>query len=244
MPSRDECYVALGAVHAAYPVIAGRFKDYISTPKANGYQRLHTGVTLRTRATRRSRCRSAPPTCTTWPRTASPPTGCTSRRTPRRNDLQTFRWVQDLLEILDNSQAAGRVPGEHQARAVPGPGLLLHAQGPADPAAARRHQRRLRLCRPQPGRRHLRRRQGQRPPPAADARAAERRPGGGDDHPRRHARRRLGTLRRHRQGPRPHPPLRRGSSSARLPGRRPRRPDQGVPPGRAWTARRRCSTPR
>ena len=47
VPTRDSCYVALGAVHAAYPVIAGRFKDYISTPKANGYQSLHTGVTLR-----------------------------------------------------------------------------------------------------------------------------------------------------------------------------------------------------
>ena len=34
-------------MHAAYPVIAGRFKDYISTPKPNGYQSLHTGVTLR-----------------------------------------------------------------------------------------------------------------------------------------------------------------------------------------------------
>ena len=47
VPTREACYVALGAIHAAYPVIAGRFKDYISTPKANGYQSLHTGVTLR-----------------------------------------------------------------------------------------------------------------------------------------------------------------------------------------------------
>ncbi len=47
VPSREACYAALGAVHAAYPVIAGRFKDYISTPKPNGYQSIHTGVTLR-----------------------------------------------------------------------------------------------------------------------------------------------------------------------------------------------------
>jgi GTP pyrophosphokinase len=38
VPTRDACYAALGAVHSAFPVIAGRFKDYISTPKSNGYR--------------------------------------------------------------------------------------------------------------------------------------------------------------------------------------------------------------
>ena len=44
VPSIGECYQALGAIHAAYPVVPGRFKDYISTPKPNGYRSLHTGV--------------------------------------------------------------------------------------------------------------------------------------------------------------------------------------------------------
>ena len=39
-----ECYSALGAVHGAYPMIPGRFKDYISTPKPNDYRSLHTAV--------------------------------------------------------------------------------------------------------------------------------------------------------------------------------------------------------
>lgn len=43
--ARDEdCYAALGILHAAYPMVPGRFKDYLSNPKSNGYKSLHTGV--------------------------------------------------------------------------------------------------------------------------------------------------------------------------------------------------------
>ncbi|MBT3658959.1 MAG: bifunctional (p)ppGpp synthetase/guanosine-3',5'-bis(diphosphate) 3'-pyrophosphohydrolase [Rhodospirillaceae bacterium] len=40
----DTCYQTLGIAHSAYPVVPGRFKDYLSTPKPNGYRSLHTGV--------------------------------------------------------------------------------------------------------------------------------------------------------------------------------------------------------
>ncbi|AWD33321.1 GTP pyrophosphokinase [Candidatus Fokinia solitaria] len=39
-----ECYLALFAVHATYTAIPGRIKDYISMPKSNGYQSLHTSI--------------------------------------------------------------------------------------------------------------------------------------------------------------------------------------------------------
>lgn len=42
--SIEDCYKALGIIHTKYPMIGGRYKDYISTPKQNGYRSLHTGV--------------------------------------------------------------------------------------------------------------------------------------------------------------------------------------------------------
>ena len=44
MRSVPSCYHALGAVHAAFKPLDGRFRDFIAIPKANGYQSLHTVV--------------------------------------------------------------------------------------------------------------------------------------------------------------------------------------------------------
>ncbi|MEY2503532.1 MAG: diphosphokinase / guanosine-3,5-bis(diphosphate) 3-diphosphatase [Verrucomicrobiota bacterium] len=42
--SHEECYRTLGLIHERWPMVPGRFKDFISTPKRNGYRSIHTTV--------------------------------------------------------------------------------------------------------------------------------------------------------------------------------------------------------
>ncbi len=111
VPTREACYVALGAVHGAYPTITGRFKDYISTPKANGYQSLHTGVTLRSPRNQKIEVQIRTPemhdvadngVAAHWSYKGLGEGGAgEGAPAPARR----LRWVQDLLEILENSTA-------------------------------------------------------------------------------------------------------------------------------------------
>ncbi|RMA40792.1 RelA/SpoT family protein [Rhodophyticola porphyridii] len=45
--SEDDCYRVLGAIHQRWRSVPGRFKDYISQPKSNGYRSIHTTVSGR-----------------------------------------------------------------------------------------------------------------------------------------------------------------------------------------------------
>ncbi|MCK8783569.1 bifunctional (p)ppGpp synthetase/guanosine-3',5'-bis(diphosphate) 3'-pyrophosphohydrolase [Roseomonas sp. NAR14] len=107
VPDKGDCYAALGAIHSAYRVVPGRFKDYISTPKTNGYQSLHTGVTVpaRRHAKIEVQIRTVEMhevaefgVAAHWIYKQGPEGVVSSRRDRRR-----YPWVRDLLEILDSA---------------------------------------------------------------------------------------------------------------------------------------------
>ena len=128
---------------------------------------------------------------------------------------------------------AGGVPRAHQARAVSGPGVLLHPEGPADRAAARRHADRLRLCGPHRHRRHHGRRQDQRPHHAADDGAQERRRGGDPALEGAGAAAGVGIDGGHRQGALGHPPRHAGRGAQAVCRPRPADRRAGLRPRRA-----------
>ena len=96
----EDCYRALGAVHGAYRVVPGRFKDYLSTPKPNGYRSLHTGVfgpeqqrieiQIRTREMHEIDEHGV---AAHW----------VYKQGADRRDGRQYRWLRELLDILENA---------------------------------------------------------------------------------------------------------------------------------------------
>ena len=95
-----DSYQALGILHSRYPTVPGRFKDYISTPKPNGYRSLHTGligpeqqrieVQIRTREMHEI---AEYGVAAHW----------TYKQGALNVDGRQYRWVRELLEIMDHA---------------------------------------------------------------------------------------------------------------------------------------------
>ncbi len=97
--SVQECYHALGILHARYPVVPGRFKDYISTPKPNAYRSLHTSVIgpERQRIEIQIRTREMHEVAeygvaAHW-----------KYKQGAQVDGRQYRWLRELLDILENA---------------------------------------------------------------------------------------------------------------------------------------------
>jgi len=96
-----ECYQALGVVHSAYHTIPGRFKDYISTPKNNGYQSLHTAVIGAGKQRVEVQIRTKEMHDIAENGVAAHWTY--KQRREYNKDGKQFRWIRELLEILEQS---------------------------------------------------------------------------------------------------------------------------------------------
>jgi GTP pyrophosphokinase len=99
--SVEHCYQALGVIHSRYHVVPGRFKDYISTPKPNKYQSLHTGIIgpekqrieiqIRTIAMHEV---SELGVAAHW----------AYKNGEERADGLQYRWLRELLDIVEHAQ--------------------------------------------------------------------------------------------------------------------------------------------
>jgi GTP diphosphokinase / guanosine-3',5'-bis(diphosphate) 3'-diphosphatase len=99
--SVPECYQALGVIHAEWHTIPGRFKDYISTPKSNGYQSLHTAVLGPNQQRVEIQIRTHEMDdiaeyglAAHW---------AFKQASAAVKDGKQFRWIRELLEILEKS---------------------------------------------------------------------------------------------------------------------------------------------
>ncbi|MGL4301937.1 MAG: RelA/SpoT family protein [Sphingomonas sp.] len=105
VPTEEACYAALGVIHRRWPMVPGRFKDYISTPKRNGYRSLHTSVIHadNTRVEIQIRTHDMHEEAELglaahWAYKQDPMNGRV------RPDTQVS-WIRDLVEILDNAES-------------------------------------------------------------------------------------------------------------------------------------------
>ena len=95
----EDCYRTLGVVHNLFKPVAGRFKDYVAIPKANGYQSLHTslfgmhGVPIEVQIrTRQMDAVAEHGIAGHWLYKAGDEDGESNQRRARQ-------WMQDLLEL-------------------------------------------------------------------------------------------------------------------------------------------------
>jgi GTP pyrophosphokinase len=99
----EECYRVLGVIHGAYPSVPGRFKDYISTPKPNGYSSIHTTVMGPSKQRIEIQIR-------TFEMNEQADMGVAVHWAYKGgvkstiSDVKKYRWLRELLEILEQEQ--------------------------------------------------------------------------------------------------------------------------------------------
>ena len=99
--SEADCYRVLGVIHQRWKLVPGRFKDYISNPKSNGYRSLHTTVSGRDgkRVEMQIRTREMHEVAETG--VAAHWSYRDGERVENRFAVDPARWIASLTERLD-----------------------------------------------------------------------------------------------------------------------------------------------
>lgn len=102
--SVEECYHALGILHSEYSTVPGRFKDFISTPKANGYRSIHTTVIG-------ARDQRIEVQIRTKDMHQEADLGVAAHWAYKQDDMEAalsdakkYRWLRELVDIIDQEQ--------------------------------------------------------------------------------------------------------------------------------------------
>ena len=96
----EGCYKALGIIHGVWPAVPGLLKDYISMPKPNGYQSIHTVVIGPQRKRIEVQIRSTEMDIIAEKGVAA---HWRYKNDASKKDGAHYRWLQDLLEILEHA---------------------------------------------------------------------------------------------------------------------------------------------
>jgi GTP diphosphokinase / guanosine-3',5'-bis(diphosphate) 3'-diphosphatase len=112
-----ECYRVLGIINSRYNMIPGSFKDYISTPKENGYQSLHSTILgpfnkkieIQIRDQRMHEISNLG-VAAHW--RYKEKSIKISEKIQSENDQ--YRWIRDLLQLFENSENASEVLKNHK----------------------------------------------------------------------------------------------------------------------------------
>ncbi len=101
LDSIGECYQVLGLIHGAYPSVPGRFKDYVSTPKPNGYRSIHTTVIGPEQQRIEIQIRTNEMDEQAELGVAAHWAYKDGGAAPSMKDATKYRWLRELLDILE-----------------------------------------------------------------------------------------------------------------------------------------------
>ncbi len=106
--NEDACYKALGVLHRTFHVVPGRFKDYISMPKLNNYQSLHTTVIGPNKQRVEIQIRSQDMHAVAEQGVAAHWVykDISTKAPSRMDQINPFNWLQDMVSQLKTGETA------------------------------------------------------------------------------------------------------------------------------------------